>query len=80
MLEWFDFGDLAGAIAPRETLIVMGKHDHLFPYHGVCDAFDRASEIYAAAGAPDALRLVLGEDGHRFYADLAWPVFKGMTD
>ena len=75
MLEWFDFADLAGAIAPRTAVIVMGRHDHLFPYEGVCEAFEQASRIYRAAGAPDALDLVVGEEGHRFYADRAWASF-----
>jgi dienelactone hydrolase len=75
MLEWLDFADLAGAIAPRTALIVMGRHDHLFPYDGVREAFEQASRIYAAAGASDALELVVGEEGHRFYADQAWPQF-----
>lgn len=80
MLAWFDFADLAGAIAPRPALVVMGKEDHIFPYDGVRAAFDHAAAIYRAAGAPDAVRLVFGDGGHRFYAEPAWPAFKELVD
>ncbi len=78
MLEWFDYADLAGAIAPRPALVVMGKDDPIFPHDGVQAAFDQAAAIYDAAGAADAVRLVFGDGGHRFYAEPAWPAFKDL--
>jgi len=39
------------------------------------ETFETIRQIYWAAGAADRCRLVVGPEGHRFYADLAWPVF-----
>jgi len=39
------------------------------------ETFETIRQIYRAAGAADRCRLVVGPEGHRFYADLAWPVF-----
>ena len=47
--------------------------DPIFPIAGVCGAFETARQIYEAAGAPGNLRLVVGDGGHRFYAERAWP-------
>jgi hypothetical protein len=68
-----DMSDLAGLAAPRPQLIISGKEDAIFPIHAVHEAFARAKEIYAAAGAPDALRLFVGQGGHRYYAEPVWP-------
>ena len=69
---YFDMGDLAGLIAPRPLVIVSGKDDTIFPQHGVKKAYTEAERMYAGAGAADKLKLVVGEGGHRFYADLGW--------
>ena len=74
-LNFFDIGDIAGLIAPRGLVVVTGRDDPSFPLAGVEEAFDTIQRIYAAAGAPDRARLVVGNGGHRFFADLAWPVF-----
>jgi hypothetical protein len=39
-------------------------------------AFRKLKGIYAACGAADQCRLVVGPEGHRFYADLAWPAMQ----
>ena len=67
-------GDLAGLIAPRYLVIVCGKDDKIFPLHGVQKSYETAKALYQAAGAPDNCKLVVGNEGHRFYADDAWPV------
>ena len=72
--EFFDMGDMAGMVAPRPMVVVAGATDELFPLRGVHAAFATAQKQYAAAGAPDNIALVVGEGGHRFYADSAWPV------
>ena len=38
--------------------------------------FNPVRQIYQAAGAEDRCRLVVGAEGHRFYAAEAWPVFE----
>lgn len=77
--RFFDMGDLAGLIAPRALVIVAGRMDPIFPLKGVQEAYAQAQTLYAACGAPDRLKLVLGDGGHRFYADAAWPVLHALA-
>lgn len=70
----FEMGDLAGLIAPRPFVIVCGKEDNIFPLHGVLKTFELCKSLYKAAGAENNCALVIGEGGHQFYPDLAWPV------
>jgi dienelactone hydrolase len=73
---FFDMGDLGGLIAPRPVVITAGKEDPIFPEHGVREAFQEMERLYRIAGASDRCKLVVGPEGHRFYADLAWPVMR----
>ena len=79
VLRYFEMGDLAGLIAPRPLIVVAGRHDEIFPVGGVEEAFNTIGQIYLKAAAPDHCQLVVGEGGHRFYADLAWPVFRKLA-
>lgn len=75
-LKWFDLPDLAVTIAPRPLIIVSGLSDAIADIDSARRGFEEVVKpIYAAAGAPDACRQVVGPEGHRFYADLSWPVF-----
>ena len=76
ILKYFEMGDLACLIAPRPLVVVAGREDKIFPISGVEKTFDVIRQIYSAAGAPDNCALVVGEGGHRFYAQQAWPVFR----
>ncbi|MCI8441930.1 MAG: hypothetical protein HFG27_05275 [Provencibacterium sp.] len=78
--KYFDMGDLAGLIAPRPLVIVAGREDPIFPLSGVRESFAEAQRLYAAAGNPQGCTLVIGEGGHRFYADDAWPVMHRYLD
>lgn len=71
--RYFDMGDLAGLIAPRPLIVVAGKEDDIFPLPGVREAFATISRLYTAAGVPENCCLVVGDGGHRFYPDVAWP-------
>jgi dienelactone hydrolase len=73
LLRVAESGELAGLIAPRNLLVVAGETDDIFPIDGVRRAFATACDIFAAAGCPGRVHLVVGPNGHRFYADLAWP-------
>jgi len=73
ILNLIDMPDLLGLIAPRPLLIVAGRNDPLFPLAGVMEAYERAKEMYAAAGAPENLELFIGEGGHRYFAERVWP-------
>jgi hypothetical protein len=59
-------------IAPRPLVVVAGREDEIFPIAGVRQAFKQIKAIYKAAGAEQNLKLVIGDGGHRFYADPAW--------
>ncbi len=72
--DYFDMGDLGGLIAPRALLVVNGKDDPIFPKPGVDETMEVLEVMFKAAGATDMLRHVEGQEGHRFYADPAWPV------
>lgn len=76
--RYFDMGDVCGLIAPRKLVVVAGKLDGIFPIDGVNETYAIISELYRAAGCEDNCALVVGEEGHRFYADLAWPVMLKM--
>ena len=78
MLQYMEMADLAMLIAPRPLILVIGTQDPINPLDKTREAFEKVKEIYAAAGAPDNCHLVVGEGGHRFYADDAWPVFEAM--
>ncbi len=79
IVKYFDMGDLVGMMAPRPVVIVGGVEDPIFPVKSAKREFKVAKRIYAAAGAPDNVRHVIGHAGHRFYADAAWPVFDELT-
>lgn len=78
--KYLDMGDIACLIAPRPLIVVAGREDKIFPLHGVHRAFDRIEEIYIRENAKDNCRLVIGEEGHRFYADPSWKVFRSIVN
>ena len=73
ILKYAEMPDVMGLFAPKPVVLVAGKDDAIFPLPGVCKAFGHLKEIYAAAGAEDRCHLVVGDEGHRFYAKEAWP-------
>ncbi|NLC68515.1 MAG: hypothetical protein GX754_06965 [Clostridiaceae bacterium] len=77
--RYFDMGDLAGLIAPRYLVIVCGKDDRIFPLDGVRKTFEIVKTMYRAAGTPGNCTLVVGNEGHRFYAGDAWPVMNAFV-
>lgn len=79
MRLYFDMGDLGMLIAPRPLVVVTGREDDIFPLDGVKEAVSRISAAYRADGCPDCLRLVIGDGGHRFYAEKAWRAFSGFV-
>jgi dienelactone hydrolase len=78
ILRVAEMGELAGLIAPRRVAFVAGEEDEIFPIHGVHKAFETAKEIFTAAGCPENARLIVGPEGHRFYAEPAWPVINEL--
>ncbi len=74
LMRYAEMYDLLGLYAPKPIVIVAGKDDDIFPIDAVKYAFKRLKQIYIAAGAGANCQLVIGDGGHRFYADDAWPV------
>ncbi len=77
--KYVDMGDLAVLIAPRPIVVVAGAKDTGFLLPGVEQEFEIIRKIYAGAGAPDKCRLVVGPEGHRFYANPSWDVFREIS-
>ena len=64
LLKHFSTSDINALIAPRPHLALAGDYDPLTPPVGL-DRIDAAlREVYSAAGAPDAWRLVRSDTGH----------------
>jgi dienelactone hydrolase len=80
MLLDADAPDILGLFAPRPVVVVAGRDDDIFPLRGVREGFRRLRRIYAAAGAVDRCRLVVGRGGHRFYASEGWRALSGLLE
>jgi len=78
--KYFDMSDLAELIVPRKLIVVAGKLDNIFPEGGVLEAYENISNIYRAAGCEDNCRIVWGSEGHRFYAEPSWRVFRSLSN
>lgn len=75
-----EMSDVLGLFAPRPVVVVAGRDDPLFPVKDVRKAFADVKKIYTAAGASNRCRLIVGNEGHRFYADDAWPVMNQLIE
>lgn len=76
--KYFDMGDLGCLIAPKKLVVVCGKEDVIFPVDGVKKSFDIIKSAYASIGKEDICHLVIGDGGHQFYPDEAWPIMHSM--
>lgn len=74
LLKYAEMSDIAGLFAPKPIVMVAGAKDDLFPIAATRRSFKELQKIYAAAGAKSNCQLVVGSEGHRFYAKDAWPV------
>lgn len=79
MAHYFDMGDLAGLIAPRKLVAVSGQLDFGFLIEGAEESVEIAKKLYSAAGCPENIAHVVGEHGHKFYADKSYKVFNEMV-
>lgn len=69
LLHFGEAADVLGLAAPRELVVISGAEDKIFPLAEARRQFERLERIYAAAGAPEKLRHVVGPEGHRYYAE-----------
>lgn len=77
--KYFDMGDISTLIAPRKLIMISGKQDIGFYIKGSYDAYATIEKIFKKAGVPDNCKLVVGEEGHRFYKDPSWDVFAKLS-
>ena len=75
ILKYMEMPDMAMMIAPRHLVVVNGIYDHLQPFEAAKEAFEVVKAIYDAASVPGNCDMVVGAQGHRFYAEDAWPIF-----
>ena len=75
ILKYMDMPDMAVMIAPRPLIVVNGKYDHIQPFASAVEGFEKVKQIYAHAGSSENARMVIGEEGHRFYGAQSWKVF-----
>jgi dienelactone hydrolase len=80
LLHYAEMADLLGTFAPRPVVVVAGEKDDIFPIEATRKAFGDLRRIYDAFGAADRCRLVVGPEGHRFYAEPAWDALLGLLD
>lgn len=71
---YFDMGDLVAMACSKYYVQVNGAEDKIFPLAGAKACFEQGRRAYASVGCADRLTHVIGEAGHRFYADKAWRV------
>ena len=74
ILKVAEMADVLALAAPKPVVVVAGQTDSIFPVGAVKKAFRDLKAVYKAAEAAQRCHLVIGPEGHRFYADLAWPV------
>lgn len=73
LLQLMDVTDVLSINAPNHVVVISGEQDPELPGRVAREGFNELQKRYAAAGANHACRLGIGPQGHRFYADLAWP-------
>jgi len=78
ILQLGEMYDVAGLIAPRPFCAIAGAKDPIFPIAHARFAYDRLRRVYEVAGNPDACRLYVGDGGHRYYKNGAWPFIREM--
>ncbi len=76
--RYFDMCDLAGLIAPRGFIIAAGEKDNIFPVDGVKHTYNFTRNLYKSIGAESKINLVIGNEGHRYYADLTFGALEKM--
>ncbi len=77
--KYVDMGDLSVLIAPRKLIVVAGAKDTGFLIDGVREEYEIIKKVYDKCGVPENCRLVIGAEGHRFYANPSWDIFRELS-
>lgn len=78
ILNYFDMSELIALTAPRKLVVVSGALDDIFPLKEAREMVGIGKKAYDAYGAPGHIAHAVGDEGHRFYADLAWKALEKM--
>lgn len=78
LLSVADMGDILALHAPKPLVVVSGREDEIFPIRAARSEFKRVKAVYRALGAETNCRHVIGEGGHRFYAEAAWKAMQPL--
>lgn len=76
LLLYGEAADCVGLAAPKPIVVVHGNQDPIFPIAATREQFRRLQKIYDSAGAPDHCTLIIGDGGHRFFAQPGWDAMK----
>lgn len=74
LLEWFDFDDLAIALAPRPVWYELMRQDGCFDFGRSRAIFEKVAGVYQTLGVPDRTGLDTPDTDHR-YSGQAVPSF-----
>lgn len=69
-----DMAEIVALAAPKPLVLVSGLTDKIFPLDSAKKSFETVKDIYNRFGAGTHCHHVIGSEGHRFYAEDAWPV------
>lgn len=72
ILKYMEMDDVMACFAPKPLVIVVGKDDPILPLASVTESFGRLKKVYEEMNAGGRCHLVIGDGGHRFYAEEAW--------
>ena len=74
IVNWFDMNDLISMSFPKAYIQITGKDDPIFPLKGAQEVFSKGKKIYEEKGCNEKCVMLIGNGGHRFFADDAWPI------
>lgn len=74
IVNWFDMNDLLAMTYPKFYIQINGKDDPIFPLEGAQEVFSKGKKIYEENGCDEKCVMLIGNGGHRFFADDAWPI------
>lgn len=72
--KYFDMNDLLAMAYPKYYIQVSGKDDEIFPIFAAKEVFEKGKAAYATKGFEQRCSMVIGNGGHRYYADDSWPI------
>jgi dienelactone hydrolase len=76
LLNYGDMPEIAGLIAPRPCVWIVGENDRLLDPIWAERFRERQQRVYTALGAGDQLHIDRFAGGHEWHGDVAYPLLK----